>query len=810
MKRFPAIICSLLLVFVLFSCKNLTLTEKNRNTDSGKGTVFIRIPEVDATSRAAIVQAPGDVTKYSIRFYLVNKDEPVFSKDYTSAELNKGVTISLDPNDYKVRIDASDAKGLLFTGETASLVHVTLENTADNPAVASVFMKMVLACYDTGSEALVRYNGNTLLDDNVLPDVLVPVVQRLPEGNRTAANGYVITGWKDSNNGDQIYDAEEPIDLDGKKLPLRLTAVWGEPLEGYASSFADTKFYQISDVQWNSPLASGKALGVTVTGGQSIDYTCTGSEYLKLRNIQAGTPITADIYKYSDDNDTTGECIANYTIDAVTQYGIKTGTPFLFTGEGLNHYNSIPEGTNENSDGYRMSSAMIINAPATESAINDALSGLVRLRTADDVLAVMNNSSDDKYTKRYLVENDITVTVLPKSLFEKKFNGYFNGQGHTITVTTGNAPLFKDIGASGEVSGLNLTGDFSSYTEPYRDFGVLCSNNYGKLHDCSFTGTAPSSTSIGTVSVFGYQAPGSTYSNNANSSSAADTSDMYQITMIPITGATVSTSVGAGAFASAGTTPVTVGNFLIAEAEVTYKQWREVYEWATSDERGSKKYTFSSSGTGYGGTAGAEPTEETATKPVTEIYYRDMIVWCNAASEKQGLDPVYYAEGTTGNGFLDDTKVVRVVNANLRNAEKAVPNPAANGYRLPEAKEWEYAARGGDLTDTTAWKYTYAGSNSLQGIAVHYSCYINGVSGSKYSHVVNVKTLKPNTAGLYDMSGNAGEYLFLLDSVNGNRNKSGGEGGIATLNTVDPHTSVATASTSDASSGFRVVRSIVN
>lgn len=575
------------------------------------------------------------------------------------------------------------------------------------------------------------------------------------------------------------------------------------PDTGYdASDFANTKYYQCSDIQWNYPLAEGKALGITVTGNVTGDVTCTGTEFLKLKNIQQnGGAVSAEVWKYESDTDFSGTYIAAYPIYAITQYGIKTETPFLFTGEGLNHYNSIPTGTVENPDGYRMNSTMLLNAPASETAINEALDGLVRLSSADDVLDLMNNSSDDKYTKRYLVENDITVTELPKSLFEKKFNGYFDGQGHTITVTTGNAPLFKDIGESGEVSNLTLNGDFSTYTEPYRDFGVLCSNNYGKLHHCSFEGTAPSSTSesVGTTGVFGYQAPGSTSENNSITSGTVPSdallySTMYQITMIPVTGATVSSSIGSGAFKDAGTTSVTVGNFLIAEAEVTYAQWCDVYAWATNNG-----YTFSSESLvgrpGDNGTDGAELTTGTATEPVTNISYSDILVWCNAASEKQGLVPVYYDS-------TNSSKVLK--NATTSFSLAATSNPTADGYRLPEQKEWEYAARGGNPDDTTAWNYTYAGTTDPQGYAVQYS--LTDANGKSYSQMAYVKTLKPNTAGLYDMSGNAGEYFYPMGSGSSCYHSSS-RNSLKNSLSVDYVTQTTTRGVYD---GFRVVRNNAN
>ena len=185
------------------------------------------------------------------------------------------------------------------------------------------------------------------------------------------------------------------------------------------------------------------------------------------------------------------------------------------------------------------------------------------------------------------------------------------------------------------------------------------------------------------------------------------------------------TSTHKGVFVAGRT--LTVASFFMAKYETTRQLWYEVQSWATANG-----YTFQNPMS----SAGSSPN-----MPVTGISWRDAVAWCNAYSEKAGLQAVYRYGG---NVIKDST------NANAASCDGAVMDKTKSGYRLPTEAEREYAARGGD-PGKADWMYLYAGSNDPDAVAWHY-----GNSANQLRDVGGKSS--PNRLGIYDLSGNAQEW----------------------------------------------------
>ena len=138
---------------------------------------------------------------------------------------------------------------------------------------------------------------------------------------------------------------------------------------------------------------------------------------------------------------------------------------------------------------------------------------------------------------------------------------------------------------------------------------------------------------------------------------------------------------------------------LTADRLVSYELWAAVKTWAENPARGDRAYSFAHEGRRYGAYTIDGMPGDMRFEPVTDINWRDAVIWLNAFTEwinehaipdagaesRLPVEPVYYADERF-------TGPIRQA-ADFTVADGPFVKPGAAGFRLPRTDAWEEALR---------------------------------------------------------------------------------------------------------------------
>jgi formylglycine-generating enzyme required for sulfatase activity len=216
-----------------------------------------------------------------------------------------------------------------------------------------------------------------------------------------------------------------------------------------------------------------------------------------------------------------------------------------------------------------------------------------------------------------------------------------------------------------------------------------------------------------------------------------------------------------------GAYSLTAINALFMDAsEITKVQWDAVVGWAVTND-----YSFANTG-----------NATASNHPVQTISWYDATKWCNARSQMEGFVPCY-----STNDWSCDMSV--------------------NGYRLPSAEEWQYAARGGLSGKRFPWGDTIAHSHAVYYSSSSLAYDISPTRGFHPSFGAGTAPENSGTAngyGLYAMAGNVMEWCN--DLSGGSRVLAGGSFDQFATEARCAYTSLLVPSSADYNIGFRTVQ----
>lgn len=177
------------------------------------------------------------------------------------------------------------------------------------------------------------------------------------------------------------------------------------------------------------------------------------------------------------------------------------------------------------------------------------------------------------------------------------------------------------------------------------------------------------------------------------------------------------------------------GDFYISKTEVPYELWKNVFRLARSNDFVPPSQGFGFDKDGDCGSMDFGDRAHSLQEPVTDFTLHDAAAWCNALSEMESREPVYYEDPQFQKPLHEVLWSPAFVKP--RTPPRLYVKWAADGYRLPTPGEWQQALAGQKIASDAAVMAENSGGQTNP-----------------------VATKNPSPAGVYDLIGNVWELVW--------------------------------------------------